>query len=168
MTSPKSQKGRHSKVASSASDRPAQAGYEIDMTYSAEKVYVGLYKLAKEAEQRGDYTSQRCTTFNMVREAIKTIIPNDPFNKHYALTDELANIFRLQKGRLRICWIGSSKRRRILILFISQTLRKQGDVNDPYRIFTRMVVSGQFDKMFEDLGVSLPHRPPASSSAKPH
>src|SRR6266568_8604670 len=93
VTSPKSQKGRHSKVASSASDRPAQAGYEIDMTYSAEKVYVGLYKLAKEAEQRGDYTSQRCTTFNMVREAIKTIIPNDPFNKHYALTDELANIF---------------------------------------------------------------------------
>ncbi len=138
------------------------------MTYSAEQVYAGLYRQAKEAEMRGDYTSAHCTTFNMVREAIKKIIPADPLNKRYALTEELSNIFRLHKGRLRICWIASSKHKRILILFISQTLRKDGDVNDPYRIFTRMVVSGQFDEMFHKLGVTLPHRPRASGSTKSH
>jgi mRNA-degrading endonuclease RelE of RelBE toxin-antitoxin system len=73
-----------------------------------------------------------------------------------ALSGPLANIFRVKKGRLRIYYAASSKDKKIVILYISQTLRKAGDVNDPYSIFTRLVMTGHFDKVFERLGVRIP------------
>jgi hypothetical protein len=57
---------------------------------------------------------------------------------------------------MRICWIASSEKRRVTILFISETARKDGDVNDPYEVFTRMVRSGQYNDFFTKLGVKLP------------
>jgi hypothetical protein len=48
--------------------------------------------------------------------------------------------------------------RRICILFISETLRKDGDSNDPYEIFQGHLESGIFDKALQALGV---RRPPA-------
>ena len=71
----------------------------------------------------------------MVRDAIKITIANDPLNKKYALRDQLSKMFRLRKGRLRICWIASSRVRRVCILFISETLRKKGDASDPSSYF---------------------------------
>lgn len=131
--------------------------YTIEMTASAEAVYVDLYRKAKAAEANGHPESAHCTTFNMVKEAVKTIIPNDPLNKRYALRGKLSNIFRLRKGRLRICWIASSKVRRICILFIAQTLRKDGDANDPYVIFQNLLESGLFDEVMRNLDVRAPH-----------
>jgi mRNA-degrading endonuclease RelE of RelBE toxin-antitoxin system len=89
----------------------------------------------------------------MVEEAIERIIPRDPHNRKHALRDNLSNIFRLQKGRLRICWIASSEMRRVCVLFISETLRKEGDANDPYWLFEKMLMSGELDKYFQQMGV---------------
>lgn len=136
----------------------SSAPYEVLLTESAETVYVDLYSRAKAAEERNDPTNAACTTFRMVSETIKNIIPKDPINKRYALTGELSNIFRIQKGRLRICWIASSKLRKVFILFISETMRKAGDANDPYRIFTKIVMSGELDEFFTKLGVKKPER----------
>jgi len=86
----------------------------------------------------------------MVQEAIKTIIPQNPLDKKYALSGNLSNIFRIKKGRYRICWIASSL---IFVLFISETLRKDGDANDPYRLFTKMAMTGEFDTMLDQLGI---------------
>ena len=140
--------------------RPTLAPYEVDMTASAEAVYTDLYTRAQTAEAGGDHTNAICTTFRMVDEALEKIIPRDPINKRYALRDELSNIYRLKKGRLRICWIANSKMRRALILFISETQRKEGDVNDPYQIFKKLLMSGELDRHFEQMGVkkSLPSR----------
>jgi mRNA-degrading endonuclease RelE of RelBE toxin-antitoxin system len=135
---------------------PSPKPYDVDMTESATTVYSDLYRRAKEAEDKGDPTNSVCTTFRMVQEAIKAFIPRDPINKKYALSGELSNIFRLKKGRLRICWIASSRMRRVCILFISESLRKEGDVNDPYRVFTKMVMSGELDDFFARLGVRKP------------
>lgn len=137
---------------------PSLGPYEVDMSASAEAVYTDLYLRAKEAEEKGDPTNAVCTTFRMVEEAIERIIPRDPINRRYALSGYLSNIFRLQKGRLRICWIASSKVRRVCILFISETLRKEGDANDPYRVFTRLLMSGELDEYFAKLGVKKPVR----------
>lgn len=167
MAKPRGRKKRQSEKPPVTPPAQASAPYAVDMTESARQVYVNMYRLAREAEQRGDYASSHGTTFSMVREAVKKIIPSDPLNKRYALADELSNIFRIHKGRLRICWIASSKHRRVLILFISETLRKAGDVNDPYRIFTRMVMTGQFDEMFNQMGVRIKGTP-SGSSGKPH
>jgi mRNA-degrading endonuclease RelE of RelBE toxin-antitoxin system len=131
----------------------SQGPYEVDMTASAEAIYVAMAKAAKSAEKSGNYASAHCTTFNMVREAIKRIIPNDPINKKFALRGDLANIFRLRKGRMRICWIASSRVRRVCILFISESLRKEGDASDPYVIFTNLLESGVFDQIIAKYGV---------------
>ncbi|PYV73665.1 MAG: hypothetical protein DMG97_10790, partial [Acidobacteria bacterium] len=102
--------------------RNSSGPYKVDMTASAEAVYVALHKKAKDAETRGDYTSSHCTVFSMVRSALKEVIPTNPLNRLYALSGDLSNIFRIKKGRYRIAWIASSKLRRICILYISETL----------------------------------------------
>lgn len=127
------------------------------MTASAEAVYVDLYRKAKLARKRGDYTSAHCTTFNMIREAVREIIPADPVNRTHALSGNLSNVFRIKKGRYRVCWIASSQLRRVCVLYISESLRKQGDVNDPYKIFAQAVMSGQFNDIFAQFGVRMPH-----------
>lgn len=135
---------------------PSPQPYDVDMTDAAATVYSDLYSRSKDAESKGDPTNSACTTFRMVQEAVKVIIPKDPLNRKYALCGDLSNIFRIQKGRLRICWIASSKMRRVCILFISETLRKEGDARDPYRVFAKMVKSGELDVFFSKLGVRKP------------
>ena len=152
------QKGSVSRSSRESSKLP----YEVDIVASAEVVYKNMARLAKAAEQAGDYANAHCTTFSMVHEAIHKIIPHDPVSRKYALRGELSNIFRLRKGRIRICWIASSKMRRIWVLFIAETLRKEGDVNDPYAIFQNLMESGVFDDWIKKYGVRIPprHFPP--------
>ena len=151
-----------------ASACPSPTAYAIDMTKSAEDIYVGMARRSKEAERAGDYANNHCTTFNMVREAIKRTIANDPLNKKFALRGELSNIFRIRKGRIRICWIASSKLRRVLILFIAETLRKEGDANDPYVISQNMMDAGKFDELFRQFGVRMARLRHEGHSGKPH
>jgi mRNA-degrading endonuclease RelE of RelBE toxin-antitoxin system len=145
---------RH-KARGQESSAPSSLPFEVDMTASAEEIYKDLYRKARAAENRGDYGSSHCTTFDMVRDAVKRIIPADPFNKKYALRGELSNMFRIRKGRLRICWIASSKMHRVCILFISESLRKEGDAQDPYVILQNMVDAGKFDEIFGQFGVRV-------------
>jgi len=159
-------KGR--KARKSLADNAPSPPYKVDMTATAEAVYKSLYHQAKAAEQRGNYTSAHITTFDMVRDAIKRTIPSDPLNRKYALRGQLSNIFRLKKGRMRICWIASSKMRRICLLFISETLRKEGDANDPYVILQNMIDSGTFDAIFTQFGVRMPKLRGQSPTEKPH
>jgi hypothetical protein len=126
------------------------------MSEQAQAAYAGYFDKAETAKARGDYASAHITALNMIDEVIEKIVPRDPFNKRYALTGRLSRIFRMQKGRLRVTWIGSSQQRVIYVLFISETLRKAGDVNDPYRLLTNMVLSGEFDQLFEELGLKRP------------
>jgi len=139
-----------------ASPRGTANTFAVDMTASAEAVYIDLYQKSKAAKKRGDYTNSHCTVFNMVREAVRAIIPGDPINKQYALSGYLSDVFRIKKGRYRICWIASSQLKRVCIMYISESLRKEGDVNDPYKIFAQAVMSGQFNDIFAQFGVKLP------------
>lgn len=129
------------------------AAYDVILSPAAEVAYEGLYRRAAEARDRGETTSSHFTALNMIDEVIENI-PRDPFNKKYALQGDLSGIFRMKKGRLRICWIGSSSSRKIYVVFISETLRKEGDVNDPYRLVKSMMMSGQYEEFFAALGLS--------------
>jgi len=135
---------------------PAQPPYHIAFTDAAKAVYVDLATKSRNAELKGDPTNEACTTFHMVQEAVKAIIPQNAVDRKYTLSGTLSNIFRIKKGRYRICWIASTQHRIIFILFISESFRKDGDVNDPYRIFAKMVMTGEFDTMFDQLGIRRP------------
>src|SRR5947199_4261956 len=121
------------------------AVYEVRMSEAAEQAYAAYFDRAQAAIDRGDLTSSHVTALNMIDDVIENVIPRDPFSRRYALVGKLSNFFRMQKGRMRICWMGSSSRKIVYIVFISETLRKSGDINDPYRLFTNMFLSGEFD-----------------------
>jgi hypothetical protein len=129
---------------------PLPKPYEVELTESAETVYRELRQRSMDAEARGDISNQHCTTFRMVDQAIRTVIPADPTNKKYALHEPLANFFRIAKGRLRIVWVVSTEHRAILIMYISETLRKEGDAQDPYRVLGRLARAGYLKTVLED------------------
>ena len=133
--------------AKSPAPQPAAspAPYDVEFSEAAFREYEKLYRKMQEAENRGDRHSGHHTVFRMVEEVIKVFIPRNPVNKDYGLHGSLSEFFRVKKGRLRICWAASSQKRRACILFISETLRKQGDARDPYAIFEKLVASGKFD-----------------------
>jgi mRNA-degrading endonuclease RelE of RelBE toxin-antitoxin system len=130
--------------------------YQVELTPTAQKIYEEMYADAQACVAAGNTPNAKVTVLHMVDDAIDNIIPHDPFCTTNSLSGPLANIFRVKKGRLRIYYAASSKEKKIVILYISQTLRKAGDINDPYSIFTRLVMTGRFDKVFERLGVRIP------------
>jgi len=132
--------------------------YTVELTPTAEKIYQKMHDDAQACIRVGESSNAKLTMLRMVDEAIDKIIPHDPFSVGNALSGPLSNVFRVSKGRLRIYYAASSKERKIVILYISETLRKEGDARDPYSIFTRMVLSGRFDEVFNKLGVRVPPR----------
>ena len=134
----------------------ASAGVEVLLTASAEAAYLKFAELAEKAKKRGALTSAHYTTLRQIDDALENIIPHDPFNPRYALAGDLKSIFRLRKGRLRICWIGSADLKLVYVLFISETLRKAGDANDPYNILSKMVKNGTYNDFFKQLGITPP------------
>ena len=129
--------------------------YDVELVDSAEAVYKDLWRKAEKAKARNNPTNQHVTNLAAVDQAFEAIA-KDPIHIRYALSGKLSNIFRIKKGRTRICWIVSSRQRKVQILFISTTPRKAGDVKDPYELFTKLVMSGQYDEVFKQLGVSQP------------
>ena len=132
--------------------------YDVELSDSAAAVYADFYRKMKDAEARGHKSSAHHTTFRMIEDVIKNVIPQDPINRKYGLSGPLSRFFRLKKGRYRVCWAASSEKRKVVILFISETLRKEGDVNDPYNIFTKLVMSGKFDDVLSRLTGAVPPR----------
>ena len=132
--------------------------YDVRLTKTAEDTYNGISEEAQECLKAGDSSNSKVTLLKQVDEVIDKIIPHDPFNPKRALSGALSNIFRVSKGRMRICYVGSSKAKQIVVLYISETPRKAGDARDPYAIFTHLILSGKYDTVFEDLGIRRPPR----------
>jgi len=133
-----------------------EPSYPVDLTDTAKAAYVRIYMDAQHQIKKGDESGARVKLLRMVDECLDKIIPHDPFCPKRALSGALSSIYRVKKGRLRICYIASSLRQRIIVLFIAETPRKEGDKNDPYAVFTNLVLSGQFDNVLAKLGVRRP------------
>jgi mRNA-degrading endonuclease RelE of RelBE toxin-antitoxin system len=93
----------------------------------------------------------------MVEETLDRIIPHDPFAPERSLSGSLSGIYRIKKGRMRICYIADSREKVIRVVYISDTPRKAGDSNDPYNILTRWIRSGN-DELLGRLGMTKPLR----------
>lgn len=129
--------------------------YDVEFSEKAFSVYGDLHQKMLDAENRGETCSSHHTVFRMIEDAIKNFIPRHPVDRNYGLTGPLSKFFRIKKGRYRICWAASSQNRKACILFISETMRKAGDPNDPYNIFQKAVQSGKFDHLLGKLGIEL-------------
>jgi hypothetical protein len=129
-----------------------ERGYIIELSEVAENVYHRLYKDAQKCIGGGDEHSSRVKQFRIVEDTLDRLIPHDPFAPERALSGVLAGIFRIKKGRLQICCVADSATRRIVVLYISKTPRKEGDSHDPYRALTRLVRSGNFKGTLDAFG----------------
>lgn len=132
--------------------------YTVELTELAEESYRKIYNEARPHLERGENSHPGVKKLRIVDECIDTLIPHDPFHPDRALAGSLSNVYRVKKGRMRICYVGSSKEATLVILYISETPRKQGDKQDPYALFTKLVMSGQYDKIFSQLGIKSPNR----------
>ena len=126
--------------------------FEIVLSKYAEAAYLGFRDRSRKAQERGETSNYHITAFNMVRDAIRIIQANPTDSKH-SLAGDLSGISRLKKGRMRVCWVTALDSRTVCILYISETLRKEGDKNDPYAVFTKMVMSGEFKDVFGLIGI---------------
>jgi mRNA-degrading endonuclease RelE of RelBE toxin-antitoxin system len=97
--------------------------YKIELTATAEQSYERVYSEAKPHLDSGETSHRKVKLLRFIDECIDKIIPYDPFNAKRALVGALSNVFRVKKGRIRICYIGSSRDR----------LRIPGDVNGAFR-----------------------------------
>jgi mRNA-degrading endonuclease RelE of RelBE toxin-antitoxin system len=129
-----------------------ETGFTIELTDIAEAVYNRLYEDAQACLAKGDETNSKVKQLRIVDDVLDRIIPHDPFAPDRGLSGSLSGIYRIKKGRLRICYVGSSKTRRITVLYISDTPRKDGDSHDPYKVLTRLVKSGKFDTLLNRPG----------------
>jgi toxin YhaV len=92
--------------------------------------------------------------FAAITIGIESKIPSEPFASHFALTGVLKKYSRMKKmglpGRYRLFFrvFDTSDLKAIVILWLGYP-RKEGDKNDCYEVFTRMVSRGDFP---EDIG----------------
>lgn len=131
--------------------------YEVQLSEIAEKTYERMFREAQDCIERGDETNSKVTQFRMVEEALDRIIPHDPFAPERGLSGSLSGLYRIKKGRMRICYVGDSRQRVIRVVYISETPRKAGDISDPYSILTRWIRSGNAE-LLDRLGVARPLR----------
>lgn len=94
--------------------------------------------------------------YTAIMVAIKEKIPLDPFASHFALTGALKNYGRVKKmglpDRYRLFFraIQTKEYKAIFILWLGYP-RKQGDKNDCYKVFTKMVERGNFPDSIDAL-----------------
>jgi toxin YhaV len=80
---------------------------------------------------------------------IEEKIPSDPFATHFALTGALKRYCRMKKmglpARYRLFFrvFDTNEMKAIIILWLGYP-RKEGDKNDCYAVFTKMVERGEF------------------------
>lgn len=141
--------------------------FKVELTATAEAAYRRIYAEASP-HLENDTSHPKVKLLRIIDECIDTLIPHDPFALDRALAGSLSNIYRVSKGRMRICYVASTKHGRIIILYISETPRKDGDRHDPYVLFTSRVMSGQFDHVFDLLGVRRPARKVAMQAPQVH
>jgi mRNA-degrading endonuclease RelE of RelBE toxin-antitoxin system len=127
--------------------------FSVKLSEQAEEVYIRLALEAEACYSKGDSTNYKVTRFRMVEDAIERLIPHNPLSRERALSGILSGWYRVKKGRMRICYACDPSEETITIIYISETLRKDGSSNDPYAILTRLVKSGQAEEILKGLGV---------------
>jgi mRNA-degrading endonuclease RelE of RelBE toxin-antitoxin system len=135
----------------------AKSEYEVQLSEIAEKTYERMFHAAKKCLDRGDVTNSHVRQLRMVDEVLDRIIPHDPLAPERRLSGTLSGICRVKKGRMRICYIAAPDSNLIRVIYISDTPWKSGDSNDPYKILTGWIRSGD-DELLDSLGITKPLR----------
>lgn len=96
-----------------------------------------------------------------ISRLVREIVPRDPNAAEFRLKGTLST-FRRAKGhglppRYRVFWVFSSHHKIIIFLYLNTAgvLRKEGDKNDVYAVFERILRRGEIASDFESIYVAL-------------
>lgn len=109
----------------------------------------------KRALSEQDFVQHELVKFAFrLKKATEQIIPEDPDKPEYRLTGNLKKYRRYKQGlaRYRLMFFFSNLPPIIVYLYINdeEHLRKDGDKNDPYAEFQRLVTRGIFTPNVND------------------
>ncbi|PSB56157.1 type II toxin-antitoxin system YhaV family toxin [Chamaesiphon polymorphus] len=113
-------------------------------------------KLKEELKPEDFKTHATVKLFAALTIGILEKIPSDPFASHFALVGALKGYSRMKKmglpGRYRLFFrvFDTAEMKAIVILWLGYP-RKEGDKNDCYTVFTKMVERGEFPKDLNEL-----------------
>jgi len=103
--------------------------------------------------------SARAALYQAIKKCLTELLTSErhALNKKHALRKELAGVFRRRLGgRYRLFYIVSSQHKRVIVLFIGY--RKEGGRDDAYEVARKRILGGEFDGLFDELGVKRPGR----------
>jgi toxin YhaV len=113
-------------------------------------------KLQEELPPEDFKTHATVKLFAALTIGILEKIPTDPLSSRFALVGALKGYSRMKKmglpGRYRLFFrvFDSDEMKAIVILWLGYP-RKEGDKNDCYTVFTKMVERGEFPKDLDEL-----------------
>ncbi|NGX61725.1 MAG: Toxin YhaV [Chlamydiae bacterium] len=109
----------------------------------AENLKAEVQKLKSSLPQEKFVQHPKVKFAALLREATLNTIPEDPDIKKYKLHGDLKKYRRYKQGlkRYRLFFAFSSKPPIILYLYVNDamSLREDGDKNDPYHIFSKLI-----------------------------
>ena len=88
--------------------------------------------------------------------------PERSMARENALSRDLKGIMRDKVTRFRVFYVVSAKLRVATVLFIG--FRKEGDKNDAYAEFERRLRRGEFNLIFDEMGIRMPDICPGAQS----
>jgi hypothetical protein len=135
----------------SSSKPPVSFGpYRVILTATAQATYEQMFERSLAAEANNALTRNHVLEFRLVDDAIRRLIPANPGDKNYALADPLVGLFRMQRGRTRICWMIRPHNRLVLILFLADAPKSEADIDDPNKVLSHLVKAGYYKSDIEE------------------
>ena len=119
------------------------------------KELVNNVKTLRKRLSKADFVKHpQVKLFKGITVGIEEKIPADPLASYFALRKPLAKYSRLKKmglpNRYRLSFKVFPQQKVIVILWLGFP-RREGDKNDCYRVFTKLVGRGQFPARLKDL-----------------
>ena len=115
-----------------------------------------VHRLKKILPREKYLSHSEVKRYTAIMVAIREKIPDDPFATHFALSGSLKKYGRVKKmglpERYRLFFraFQTPDRKAIFILWLGYP-RKEGDKNDCYQAFTKMVERGDYPDSYDDL-----------------
>jgi toxin YhaV len=128
--------------------------FYTDFRLQWEDLTAKVVKLKSRLDPQDFVTHPNVKLLKAIDSGIRDKIAADPFATHFALRKPLNKYGRLKKmglpQRYRLFFRAFADRRVIIILWLGFP-RKEGDRQDCYEVFSRMIASGKLPDSYESL-----------------
>jgi mRNA-degrading endonuclease RelE of RelBE toxin-antitoxin system len=144
-----------------SAESSAADNFKVYLTASAEAAYLALRRRASEAATRGESSDPAIATFVCVDTLLRHTLPKNPFQKDYSLHKPFSELYRFDRGRLRIAWLVNGEARTVTVAFISNTPCREANAAERGAILKILQQQGFVGSVVDDFRRAT-HVPPSA------